>query len=90
MCIRDSRTLLQDYERERAVCIETEKLKALADIADGAGSAGKSSGSGGGDCGIALVGVSKDADAEETAADITARWQAAGIQPLPLKLAAQL
>lgn len=93
-CLRENRTLLQDYERERAVCIETEKLKALADIADGAGAAGKSSGSGGGDCGIALVGVSNGADAEssprETAADITARWRAAGIRPLPLKLAAQL
>ena len=89
-CLRENRTLLQDYERERAVCIETEKLKALADIADGAGAAGKSSGSGGGDCGIALVEVANGADAEETAADITARWQAAGIRPLPLKLAAQL
>ena len=89
-CLRENRMLLQDYERERAVCIETEKLKALADIADGAGAAGKSSGSGGGDCGIALVGVSNGADVEATAADITARWQAAGIRPLPLKLAAQL
>lgn len=93
-CLRENRALLQAYERERAVCIETEKLKALADIADAAGAAGKSSGSGGGDCGIALVGDSNGADAEsstrETAADITARWRSAGIQPLPLKLAAQL
>lgn len=93
-CLRENRTLLQDYERERAVCIETEKLKALADIADAAGAAGKSSGSGGGDCGIALVGASNGVgaagDAEEIAADIAARWRSAGIQPLPLKLAAQL
>lgn len=93
-CLRENRTLLQDYERERAVCIETEKLKALADIADAAGAAGKSSGSGGGDCGIALVGASNGGDAagdaEGIAADISARWRSAGIQPLPLKLAAQL
>ncbi|WP_297450025.1 phosphomevalonate kinase [uncultured Corynebacterium sp.] len=93
-CLRENRTLLQDYERERAVCIETEKLKALADIADAAGAAGKSSGSGGGDCGIALVGASNGGgaagDAEEIAADIAARWRSAGIQSLPLKLAAQL
>lgn len=83
-CLRDNRALLLAYERDRDLNIETEKLKALADIATSASAAGKSSGSGGGDCGIALVAGDGDA------AGIVAKWQAAGIQPLPLKLAARL
>lgn len=83
-CLRENRALLQDYERERNLNIETEKLTALADIATSAFGAGKSSGSGGGDCGIALVA----ADCDVTG--IVTKWQAAGIQPLPLTLATKL
>lgn len=83
-CLRDNRALLQDYERDRAVCIETEKLKELADIAICAGGGGKSSGSGGGDCGIALV--ADDVDVE----GIFSKWRAVGIQPLPIELATKL
>lgn len=80
-CIRDNRALLKRYERERAVDIETEKLTALADIAEDCGAAGKSSGSGGGDCGIALASAEADGDL------IADRWREAGIRPLPLRVA---
>lgn len=80
-CVRANRALLQDYERHRAVCIETDKLKALADVAESAGAAGKSSGSGGGDCGIALATAGVDGEL------IAQRWRERGIEPLPLRLA---
>lgn len=53
--IRAARTALQDLARHAGLQIETPALTALCDIAVGAGAAAKSSGAGGGDCGIVLA-----------------------------------
>ncbi|MEB3223462.1 MAG: phosphomevalonate kinase [Candidatus Sericytochromatia bacterium] len=58
--------------------IVTPALLALADAAEEAGGAGKSSGAGGGDCGVALV------FGEVEAIRLEAAWLAAGITPLRL------
>lgn len=64
---------------ERAgVPIETEALATLARLAREAGGAGKLSGAGGGDCGVAIV------FGDPEAARLTAAWEAAGLTPLPL------
>lgn len=57
--------------------IETELLARLAALADYAGGAGKSSGSGAGDCGIALI-------APCLAEALRREWREAGIHPLEL------
>nr|WP_240393848.1 phosphomevalonate kinase [Corynebacterium lactis] len=80
-CLRENRRLLREYEAQRGVVIETGLLRSLADIADEHGAAGKSSGSGGGDCGIALVPEGADA------APILRRWATAGIRPLDAHIA---
>ncbi|MBV7294705.1 phosphomevalonate kinase [Corynebacterium sp. TAE3-ERU12] len=49
-----ARQLLADYAHQRGLTIETQRLAALADIATEHGYAAKSSGAGGGDCGIAI------------------------------------
>lgn len=77
----ENRRLLQDYESQRGVCIETDRLERLADIANAHGAAGKSSGSGGGDCGIAVLPSGGDAET------ILRQWASAGIRPLDLELA---
>ncbi|MBF2053297.1 MAG: phosphomevalonate kinase [Candidatus Sericytochromatia bacterium] len=58
---------------------ETEALAQLADIAEALGGAGKLSGAGGGDCGLAWV---TPAEAQTLAQ----RWHEAGIVPLDLAL----
>lgn len=77
--IRQNRRALQKLEAAAHTAIETAPLKQLADIAGRFG-AGKSSGSGGGDCGIAF------AAGEEKAAALKAAWEAAGITPLALHI----
>lgn len=64
------------YEPPR---IETPALKALADSAEALGGAGKLSGAGGGDCGLAWVPAAK-------ANELAPAWRQAGIEPLTLKL----
>ncbi|MEB3330561.1 MAG: phosphomevalonate kinase [Candidatus Sericytochromatia bacterium] len=61
-----------------AVPIVTPALQRLIDAAEEAGGAGKSSGAGGGDCGVALV------FGEVEALRLEAAWLAAGIVPLRL------
>jgi len=60
--------------------IETPKLSTLIEIANRYGS-GKSSGAGGGDCGIALLRQPRDRE------DLYREWKKAGIEPLPLEVA---
>lgn len=72
------RAWLAELAAERGTVIETERLAALADIATAAGAPGKSSGAGGGDCGIAL------AAGPVGAAAIHDAWRAAGVTPLNL------
>ncbi len=79
--IRQARALLQNLGAVVGQRIETEALAILADIAEDHGAAGKSSGAGGGDCGIVLAPASADTAAIRTA------WQAAGITPLNFAVA---
>ncbi|HLD85602.1 MAG TPA: phosphomevalonate kinase [archaeon] len=53
-CIKQNKLLLRELTGKSGVNIETEKLKLLAEIAEEYGGAGKLSGAGGGDCGIAV------------------------------------
>ncbi|HEY9844411.1 MAG TPA: phosphomevalonate kinase [Candidatus Obscuribacterales bacterium] len=79
-----SRRLLQrlDYELQqmlRTPALETPALAALADAAEALGGAGKFSGAGGGDCGLAWVPADKRAELHQA-------WKQAGIEPLDLEL----
>ncbi|MGW5869017.1 phosphomevalonate kinase [Streptomyces sp. NPDC055239] len=78
--IRNARCLLAGLDHETALGIFTPKLTELCAIAEGCGGAGKPSGAGGGDCGIALQPETADALALRT------RWAAAGITALPLRV----
>lgn len=55
IAIRRARRLLRRLGRSAGVAIETDALAALCDSAEAAGAAAKSSGAGGGDCGIVLA-----------------------------------
>lgn len=54
LAIKKNRELLLKYELNKQVKIETDKLKNLIEIAEKNGLASKTSGAGGGDCGIAI------------------------------------
>lgn len=75
--VTDMRDVLRRHAQSTGVIIETPLLAALSDIADSLGFAGKSSGAGGGDCGIAVGPC--DAEIED---QIRARWREDLIQPL--------
>lgn len=76
--VRAARVLLQGLGATTGIQIETEKLRALCEIAESHGAAAKPSGAGGGDCGIVFAG-------EDSANDAILRdWQKAGIRPLGL------
>ena len=78
--IEESRRLLSDLSRTSGIVIETPRLRRLVDIARGFGASAKSSGAGGGDCGIALCPPGTDADA------MCSAWEASGIRPLDLSV----
>jgi len=78
--VRENRRLLGELSRASGVPIQTADLKKLADIADSFGAAGKLSGAGGGDCGIAICFDDRAAD------DIKAAWQDAGLWPLDVEI----
>jgi isopentenyl-diphosphate delta-isomerase len=65
------------------VVIETDLLHALCEVAEAAGAAAKSSGAGGGDCGLTLAPAGADIST------IEAGWREQGIVPLPLAVAPQ-
>jgi len=67
---------LRELTRASSVPIETEDLKKLSDIANSMGAAGKLSGAGGGDCGIAVC------FDEDIADNIKDAWEEVGIYPL--------
>ncbi|AXE38042.1 phosphomevalonate kinase [Acidipropionibacterium virtanenii] len=77
--IRRCRRLLQHLGQLRGTAIETDQLRTLCNVAEGAGAAAKPSGAGGGDCGIALIPDDHDVDG------ILAAWRADGVLPLDLK-----
>jgi phosphomevalonate kinase len=70
--LRKNEGLLADLGKASGVAIETPGLKELSELANQAGGAGKLSGAGGGDCGIAVC------FDEKTAQKITEAWKAAG------------
>lgn len=73
-----ARGLLTDLAATLGTIIETPALSRLCDAAEAVGAAAKSSGAGGGDCGIVLA---------RPATDLTPmlrEWQEAGIRRLPL------
>ncbi|SDP88689.1 phosphomevalonate kinase [Lentzea jiangxiensis] len=81
--IRFARRLLAHVDAQAGLGIFTDGLVAMCDAAEAAGGAGKPSGAGGGDCGIALL------EPEDNALGrLRARWHAAGVVPLPIHAAA--
>ncbi len=78
--IRDARALLGQLGEDRGIVIETPTLGRLCAIAEAHGAAAKSSGAGGGDCGIALAASSSDIPG------ILREWEQHGITPLDLEV----
>lgn len=76
--ISEARALLRQLGEDRGIVIETPALRELNDIAEKRGAAAKSSGAGGGDCGIALA--PPDCDI----AGILREWEDHEITPLNL------
>lgn len=76
--IRVNRQLLARLGQLSGVSIETPLLQTLCTIAEQAGGAAKTSGAGGGDCGIVLI------DNRQDVKQLQKQWQAAQIQPLAL------
>ncbi|MBK1809450.1 phosphomevalonate kinase [Clostridium sp. YIM B02505] len=77
--VKQNRKALQKLGESAGIDIETEKLKVLCTVAEEFGS-GKSSGAGGGDCGIAFL---KEGDYTK---ELHEAWKEAGISPLDLKV----
>ncbi|KRN43492.1 phosphomevalonate kinase [Fructilactobacillus fructivorans] len=78
--IEINRTLLLKLGEFANVEIETPKLKELIDIADHFGGAAKTSGAGGGDCGIVII------DKDDNIEDLIRDWNKHGIKLLDLKI----
>ncbi|MBD1222919.1 phosphomevalonate kinase [Virgibacillus halodenitrificans] len=77
--IKQNRKALATVGENAGVEIETPLLRTLCDIAENMGGAGKPSGAGGGDCGIAFMPSKKQAE------EIVHAWEAAGIKPLTIQ-----
>lgn len=78
--IRRNRQLLKKMSERTGVSIETPALSNLCDFAEVFHGAAKSSGAGGGDCGIALF------DQKAGLLDLVTRWENNGITLLPLQV----
>ncbi|MEO3201151.1 phosphomevalonate kinase, partial [Pediococcus acidilactici] len=76
--ITANRLLLQQLSLLSGVSIETPALTSLCDIAEQFGGAAKSSGAGGGDCGIVIT------EENDNTEKIINEWQKEDIQPLDL------
>lgn len=74
-----NRLALLGLGEQAGVMIETDKIKTLCTIADRFGR-GKSSGAGGGDCGIAFV------EGDKRLYELLIEWNKVGIKPLNLEL----
>lgn len=77
-----ARDLLVDLDDSTGLGIMTPRLRELCAAGAAVGAATKPSGAGGGDCGIALI----ERDRPAAIAELTGRWVAAGIRPLPLRI----
>lgn len=79
--ILQNRDLLKKFAIEMGLVIETPALMDLCQIAEREGAVAKSSGAGGGDCGICFV------TSSEQQKTIYEKWQEKGILPLPFSIA---
>lgn len=79
--LRRARRLLTSLAGAAGVDIETPALRALCEGADAVGAAAKSSGAGGGDCGIVLVDRGLDLS------PMIAAWESTGVRHLDLRVA---
>ncbi len=79
-----NRALLKDLGEITGTLIETQKLTQLIEVANSAGLPSKTSGAGGGDCGIAIA---RAQDFDAVANRIKDEWQKSGIEALNLKVA---
>lgn len=78
--ISNNRQLLTDLAKFSNVHIETKLLTKLCDIAEKLGGAAKTSGAGGGDCGIVIGDKNVNVD------NLKKEWKKVGITPLKLKI----
>ncbi|HEY9856032.1 MAG TPA: phosphomevalonate kinase [Stenomitos sp.] len=78
--LKAARHALRGLQAESGVAIETDLLAAFADAAEACGGSGKSSGAGGGDCGVALFTNEDDRERAKAA------WKAAGVEPLDVEI----
>ncbi|WP_234028470.1 phosphomevalonate kinase [Lentibacillus sp. Marseille-P4043] len=76
--VKQNRHALATVGENAGVDVETPLLKTLCDLAEQHGGAGKPSGAGGGDCGIAFL------PDKESAQQLMQAWQEAGIKPLTI------
>ena len=79
-----NRALLKDLGKITGTLIETPKLTRLIEAANCAGLPAKTSGAGGGDCGIAIA---RAEDFDAVSARIEEEWKNSGIEALNLKVA---
>lgn len=79
--VQGLRQALWRLSSELAMPVETARLTRLADLAEWFGGAGKSSGAGGGDCGIAFV-------PENTSWALERSWREQGLTPLDIEAGA--
>lgn len=79
-----NRALLKDLGEITGTLIETPKLTRLIEVANDAGLPSKTSGAGGGDCGIAIA---RAEDFDAVFARIEEEWKNSGIEALNLKVA---
>lgn len=77
--VKANREALATVGKQAQVSIETPDLRKLSDLAEELGGAGKSSGAGGGDCGIAFM------PTKEAAQRLYNAWETSHIRPLPLQ-----
>lgn len=77
--VKENRLALAEIGRQADVLIETALLTTLGDMAEKFGGAGKPSGAGGGDCGIAFMPTKRQAE------ELFQAWEHAGIKPLAIK-----
>ena len=78
--LRENGKFLRDLGEKSSIDIETKKLAILSKIADRYGGAGKVSGAGGGDCGIAVT--FDQANSEK----IVEEWKKEGIDSIDIGL----
>ncbi|HIW89906.1 MAG TPA: phosphomevalonate kinase [Candidatus Ligilactobacillus excrementipullorum] len=78
--LQQNRKILNDLAAFSNFELETPKLRRLIEIAESFGGVAKSSGAGGGDCGIAVLTSSIDSD------QVYTQWRHADIEPLNLQV----